>query len=446
MAHILMAAMATPGHVYPLLTIARYLVEQGNDVTLFSGALFREQAEAAGVGFIPFSDDIDFDYRHLEQHFPQRAMLPPGNAQMALALKDFFAAPIPLLDRQLRDALAKTDADLLMVENCFYGVLPLLLSGQRPPVIVIGVTPLSYSTRDSVFYGPRIPPKLLPPDLSHEQLVDEETRALMSEVQRAFDHAMVQSGGKPLEQPFMDALIGGCDRFLQLSTTELEYQRDDLPQSVRFIGPLSHHVAAACAPQWWASDDSRPLIIVSQGTLANVDLQQLIGPTLRALADLPIRVLATTGGRSVESLQASLPENARVVSFLAYDDWLPEASILITNGGYGSINAALKDGVPLIVAGVGEDKQEGAARVVFAKCGINLQTSTPSEQQIKQSVIEILEDPGYLQRARWIKADYASHDALALIQAEVHALSFSKEYLSKEDGIASARDASLLRV
>ncbi|MDX6917649.1 glycosyltransferase [Pectobacterium carotovorum] len=446
MAHILMAAMATPGHVYPLLTIARYLVEQGNDVTLFSGALFREQAEAAGVGFIPFSDDIDFDYRHLEQHFPQRAILPPGNAQMALALKDFFAAPIPLLDRQLCNALAKTHADLLMVENCFYGVLPLLFSGQRPPVIVIGVTPLSYSTRDSVFYGPRIPPKLLPPDLSHEQLVDEETRGLMNEVQRAFDRAMVQSGGKPLAQPFMDALIGRCDRFLQLSTTELEYQRDDLPPSVRFIGPLSRQIAAERVPEWWTSDDRRPLIIVSQGTLANVDLQQLIGPTLRALADLPVRVLATTGGRSVDSLQPSLPENARVVSFLSYDDWLPRASIFITNGGYGSMNAALKEGVPLIVAGVGEDKQESAARVVFAKCGINLQTSTPSELQIKQSVIEILEDPGYLQRARWIKADYASHDALALIQAEVNALCFTKECLSKEDDIASARDASLLRV
>ncbi|TKY81365.1 glycosyltransferase [Pectobacterium polonicum] len=417
-----MASMATPGHVYPLLTIARYLVEQGNDVTLFSGALFREQAEAVGVGFIPFSDEIDFDYRHLEQHFPLRATLPPGNAQMALALKNFFAAPIPLLDRQLRDALAKTHADLLIVENCFYGVLPLLLSGQRPPVIAVGVTPLSYSTRDSVFYGPRIPPKLLPPDLSHEQLVDEETRGFLSDVQHVFNDVMVQAGGKPLEQPFMDALIAHCDRFLQLSTTELEYQRDDLPQSVRFIGPLSHHIAAERVPQWWAPDDSRPLIIVSQGTLANVDLQQLIGPTLRALADLPVRVLATTGGRSVDALQASLPENARVVSFLSYDDWLPRASIFITNGGYGSINSALKDGVPLIVAGVGEDKQESAARVVFAKCGINLQTSTPSEQQIKQSVIEILEDPGYLQRARWIKADYASYDAFALINAEVNAL------------------------
>ncbi|PLY35945.1 glycosyltransferase [Pectobacterium aquaticum] len=441
MAHILMAAMATPGHVYPLLSIARSLVEQGNDVTLFSGALFREQAEAAGVGFIPFSDDIDFDYRHLEQHFPLRATLPPGNAQMALALKNFFAAPIPLLDRQLREALTKTNANLLMVENCFYGVLPLLFSGRRPPVIVIGVTPLSYSTRDSVFYGPRIPPKLLLPDLSHEQLVDEETQGFMSEVQHAFNHAMVQAGGKPLEQPFMDALIGHCDRFLQLSTTEFEYQRDDLPQSVRFVGPLSHHVATECVPEWWAPDDSRPLIIVSQGTLANVDLQQLIGPTLRALADLPVRVLATTGGRSVDSLQASLPENARVASFLSYDDWLPTASILITNGGYGSINAALKDGVPLIVAGVGEDKQEGAARVVFARCGINLQTSTPSEQQIKQSVIEILEDPGYLQRARWIQADYASHDAFALINAEVNAL-----YQAKEGDITSASDTSLLHV
>ncbi|AOR64143.1 N-glycosyltransferase [Pectobacterium wasabiae] len=417
-----MAAMATPGHVYPLLSIARYLVEQGNDVTLFSGALFREQAEAAGVGFIPFSDEIDFDYRHLEQHFPLRATLPPGNAQMALALKNFFAAPIPLLDRQLRDALEKTHADLLIIENCFYGVLPLLFSDSRPPVIAIGVTPLSYSTRDSVFYGPRIPPKLLPPDLSHEQLVDEETRELLNDVQHVFNDVMVQVGGEPLEQPFMDALISHCDRFLQLSTTELEYQRDDLPPSVRFIGPLSHHIAAGRVPQWWASDDSRPLIIVSQGTLANVDLQQLIGPTLRALADLPVRVLATTGGRSVDALQTSLPENAGVVSFLSYDDWLPKASILITNGGYGSINSALKDGVPLIVAGVGEDKQESAARVVFAKCGINLQTSTPSEQQIKQSVIEILESPGYLQHARWIQADYASHDAFALINAEINAL------------------------
>lgn len=106
MARILMTAVATPGHVYPMLSIARYLIAQGHQVRVMTGALFRERAEAAGAQFIAFDERVDFDYRYLEQHFPERAALPPGNAQMALALKDFFAAPIPLLDQQLRAAIA----------------------------------------------------------------------------------------------------------------------------------------------------------------------------------------------------------------------------------------------------------------------------------------------------------------------------------------------------
>ena len=117
MARILMAAVATPGHVYPMLAIARHLIAQGHQVRVMTGALFRERAEVAGASFVPFDAQGDFDYRHLEEHFPERAALPPGNAQMALALKDFFAAPIPLLDRQLRATIAAEKTDLLMVEN-----------------------------------------------------------------------------------------------------------------------------------------------------------------------------------------------------------------------------------------------------------------------------------------------------------------------------------------
>lgn len=69
---------------------------------------------------------------------------------MALALKDFFAAPIRCwIGSCVRHRRRKTD--LLMVENCFYGVLPLLQSAERPPVFGIGVTPLSYSSRDAIF-------------------------------------------------------------------------------------------------------------------------------------------------------------------------------------------------------------------------------------------------------------------------------------------------------
>jgi MGT family glycosyltransferase len=417
-----MTAVATPGHVYPMLSIARHLIAQGHQVRVLTGELFRQRAEGAGAQFIAFDERVDFDYRYLEQHFPERAALPPGNAQMALALKDFFAAPIPLLDQQLRSVMAAETPDLLMVENCFYGVLPLLQRTDRPPVIGIGVTPLSYSSRDSIFYGPRIPPALLPRELRREQLVDEDTRALIDEVQQSFDIAMAQSGGQPLQQPFTDALIGGCDRFLQLATPALEYQREDLPDSVRFIGPLRSAAAALETTDEWDEADQRPLVIVSQGTLANVDLHQLIVPTLKALAELPVRVLATTGGRAVDPLLALLPANAKVREFISFEHWLPQAALLITNGGYGSINYALDQGVPLIVAGTGEDKLEAAARVVAAGCGISLHTSTPDEVQLRQAVQQILAQPAYRQRAAVVQADYARHDALTAIADEVAAL------------------------
>jgi len=422
MARILMAAVATPGHVYPMLSIARYLIAQGHQVRVMTGALFRERAEAIGAQFVPFDAQVDFDYRHLEQHFPERAALPPGNAQMALALKDFFAAPIPLLDSQLRAAIAAEATDLLMVENCFYGVLPLLQSSDRPPVFGIGVTPLSYSSRDSVFYGPRIPPALLPQDLRREQLVDETTQRLIDEVQHRFNAALAQSGGGPLDRQFTDALIGGCDRFLQLSTTALEYERDDLPAGVRFVGPLRSGAQPVAEEAGWDENDDRPLVIVTQGTLANVDLHQLIVPALKALAQLPVRVLATTGGRAVDGLMAPLPANARLREFISFEYWLPQAALLITNGGYGSINYALDSGVPLIVAGTGEDKQEAAARVVAAGCGVNLHTSHPDEGQLQAAASRILQQPAYRQRAALVREDYARHNALASIAHEVAAI------------------------
>jgi MGT family glycosyltransferase len=422
MARILMAAVATPGHVYPMLAIARHLIAQGHQVRVMTGALFRERAEAAGANFVPFDAQVDFDYRHLEEHFPARAALPPGNAQMALALKDFFAAPIPLLDRQLRAAIAAEKTDLLMVENCFYGVLPLLQSAERPPVFGIGVTPLSYSSRDAIFYGPRIPPALLPQALTREQLVDEETRVLLDEVQQSFDTALVQAGGWALDRPFTDALIGGCERFLQLATTALEYEREDLPSGVRFVGPLRSGGQPAAEETLWETDDRRPLVIVTQGTLANVDLHQLIVPTLQALAHLPVRVLATTGGRATEGLMEALPGNARVREFISFERWLPETALLITNGGYGSINYALDSGVPLIVAGTGEDKLEAAARVVAAGCGISLHTSTPTAEQILAAATRILQQPIYRQRAALVREDYARHDALTAIANEVAAI------------------------
>jgi UDP:flavonoid glycosyltransferase YjiC (YdhE family) len=146
------------------------------------------------------------------------------------------------------------------------------------------------------------------------------------------------------------------------------------------------------APEWWAElDAGRPVVHVTQGTIANGDLDRLIGPTLRALADRDVLVVATTGNeQSAAELRKTAPANARVEAFLPYDQLLGKVDVMITNGGYGGVQFALANGVPLVVAGDTEDKPEIAARVAWTGAGINLRTGSPSSTAVGDAVRRIL--------------------------------------------------------
>ena len=73
MANILVAATPSPGHVNPMLSVARHLSSLGHSITFLSGRLFRDQAVALGFQFVPFSGVADFDYRRLPEEFPEVA-------------------------------------------------------------------------------------------------------------------------------------------------------------------------------------------------------------------------------------------------------------------------------------------------------------------------------------------------------------------------------------
>lgn len=162
---------------------------------------------------------------------------------------------------------------------------------------------------------------------------------------------------------------------------------------------------------------------MTQGTLANQNPAQLIGPALQALAgDSNVLAIATTGGPVPPALAANLPANARVLPFLPYDRLLPKVHAMVTNGGYGSVNHALSLGVPLVVAGTSEEKPEIAARVAWSGAGINLGTGQPGARQIGDAVRKVLGESNYRQRAAALREDFARHQALAGIAEALAAL------------------------
>jgi UDP:flavonoid glycosyltransferase YjiC (YdhE family) len=169
-------------------------------------------------------------------------------------------------------------------------------------------------------------------------------------------------------------------------------------------------------PAWWGElDGPRPVVVVTQGTLANEDLSQLVEPTLAGLADQDVTVVAALG-RDPAALTGPVPDNARVAEYFPFSELLSKASVFVTNGGSGAVHQALAAGVPLVVAGETEDKPANAARVAYHRLGVNLQTATPTAHAVADAVTSLLDDTEVRANARQFAKEYARHNALDTIE------------------------------
>jgi len=88
---------------------------------------------------------------------------------------------------------------------------------------------------------------------------------------------------------------------------------------------------------------------------------------------------------------------------------------MVTNGGYGAVQKALSRGVPLVVAGVTEDKPEVAARVAWCGAGVNLRTGTPTAAAVATAVRAVLAADRYRVAARRLQRSYAAVDTDARV-------------------------------
>ena len=107
-----------------------------------------------------------------------------------------------------------------------------------------------------------------------------------------------------------------------------------------------------------------------------------------------------------------------MADYLPYEQMLPYVDVMVTNGGYGGVQQALRHGVPLVIAGTSEDKAEVAARVAWAGAGINLKTDRPATQDLSNAVATVLREARFKRAAMTLSQQYRELDpALALKQA-----------------------------
>ncbi|MFC0505189.1 glycosyltransferase [Micromonospora costi] len=429
MAKVIVGATPFQGHVNPVLTVAADLVDRGHEVVVYTGSRFEERALAIGARFQALPPEADLDDRKLDTRFPVRATLPPGPAQLSFDFENFFLGHLPAQARGLRALLETFPADVVLGELGFWSIPLLGLSaapGERPTLVTLGSVPLLIQSDDTPAFGPGLLPAPGEEARVRNRAMNAEVRQAFAELQR-FGEATFASLGVPMPDYLFDAPFRRTDHYLQLTVPSFEYPRRDLPAHLRFIGTLPPAPSGEWVePAWWPElSTGRPVVVVTQGTVANTDLHELVIPTVRALADLDVLVVAATvredGPDLVRQALTEVPDNVRLAGFVPFDRLLPHADVLVTNGGYGGVQIALYHGVPLVVAGASEDKPEVAARVEWSGTGVNLRTGTPADADLRAAVQTVLHEPGYRAQAGIMAKEISQYDPFEAIAEIVEA-------------------------
>ena len=426
MAHLLAATVPLTGHVHPMLLVVEALVRAGHQVTWYAAATFAPAIARTGATFAPMIHAPDWDDADVDAALPALRGR-RGIARVKAELREMFIHPAAA---QLHDLTALADAvhpDAVLADSAHLGAA-LLAEARGLPWVGLGISALMLPSRDTAPFGPGwAPVPGLVGRVRNRVMNRLVHRVMFADINRAYRAKRAEAGLPPGAGTYFDVV--SPDLYLQPTVPAFEYPRADLPAQVHFIGPLVPRPPspADALPAWWpeveaARTRGTPIVLVTQGTLAT-DPRELLAPAARALADEPVLVIATTGraGDGTLGLPAA-PANLRTARFVPYGALLPHVAAIVTNGGYGGVQMALRHGVPLVVAGGSEEKPEIAARVAWAGVGLDLHTGRPRPPVIRRAVRRVLDEPAFRARAADLAAAMAAHDAPAEAAALIEAL------------------------
>ena len=370
----LVAAFGDAGHAFPAIGLARALAARGHEVTVETWEQWREPVEEEGLGFTAAEQYETFPPA------PPGANGVPSAADAALAL-------VPMLEEKCFDVVVSdilTLAPALAAERAglhWATLVPHLYPVHEPglPFFAIGaLAPRSQA-------GRRIWRAALP-------VLEGGLRRGRQELNESREAV----GLAPVER-----FHGGISEELAIVGTfpQLEYPRR-WPAHVHVVGPIGFEIPH---PDVELPRGEGPLVVVAASTAQDPE-GRLVRTALEALADEPVRVLATTNRPTGANELGELPAYAVVVDWLSYSQAFAAADLVITHGGHGTVARALGFGVPLVCCPAIGDMTENAARVAWAGAGVMVPWRLTHPTPLRAAVRRVLADPAFGERAREIAA------------------------------------------
>jgi hypothetical protein len=227
--NILLASTPATGHLNSLLAITRILLAEGHEITFLTGSAFRARIESSGAKFVSLPMGANFDLRDPLSVAPELKDIPPGFERSRVAIERIFVDAVPAQHQGLLQALQECQADLIVGDDMFFGVLPMLLGprSKRPPIVLCGTSFLHLAREDGAPNVLGLPPATT--EEQRHQYAGEYDEAVDQPSLLRVNRALNTPGVGPVTAPLFHSVVELADAYLQLSVPRFEFPRQIPP-------------------------------------------------------------------------------------------------------------------------------------------------------------------------------------------------------------------------
>ncbi|MFI6457881.1 activator-dependent family glycosyltransferase [Streptosporangium amethystogenes] len=183
-----------------------------------------------------------------------------------------------------------------------------------------------------------------------------------------------------------------------------DFTVDLLPDSLSMRAGLDYlpirHVpygGAATVPKWLQVPQERPRVALTLGLTATgmfagytADVRDI----LDSLADLDIEVVATIADSARERL-GTVPDNARLVSYVPLHALMPTCSAVVNHGGVGTVLNSARYAIPQLTMGYHFDEPIIARGLAAQGCALRVGPGVT----VRDGVLRLLDEPAFAERA-----------------------------------------------
>lgn len=414
------------GHIFPNMPAALALRQRGHEVAFYTGGKAVSVVESQGFKCFPFRE-VDGDYFEkllAEGYFGEKSAWKRRQRQLFI-YHHWLIGTLPGQIRDLEQIIQEWKPDVLVVDTTMWGPILVIQEKYQIPVAI-------YSwTVGTILPGRESPP----PGLGFPRyrnwylklagrLVERVVNLSTAGIRRDANDIRQQNGLPRLKMTIAE-YTGKMPLYISTTIPELDYNRTDLPPTLKYVGAtVWSRLREGGVPAWMENlPTDKPIVYVTEGTLRD-QTPVILRAAAQGLANLPIQVVMTTGGRR-DPAQLGLDPvapNILIKDWVPDGDFIPKVQLMVTACGASTVMTALQSGVPMVAVPTEWDKPENAQRVVECGAGVRLSPERCTPERLRDAVQKVLYEPSFRQNAQHIAQqmrEYGGGEQAALLLEEL---------------------------